>query len=239
MLWRRGGFPRAYLARTEPESVEWRENFLRTFLERDVPAFDAGVPVDPLRRLWHMLAHYHGQVLNTSELGRALGTSHTSIRRYLEFLANTFMVRLLLPWAANIAKRQIRHPKVYLADSGILHAMLGLTTPRDLERHPKVGASWEGFLLEQVIHLRGAGRDRCFFWGTHSGAELDLLIDSGGRRIGFEFKRTVAPSVTPSMRSAMADLGLARLDVIHSGDETFPLAKRIRAVSAHRLAVDL
>jgi predicted AAA+ superfamily ATPase len=186
-----------------------------------------------------MLAHYHGQVLNASELGRALGTSHTSIRRYLDFLANTFVVRLLQPWSANLAKRQVRHPKVYLADSGILHTMLGLTTQRDVERHPKVGASWEGFLLEQVIRLRGTARDRCFFWGTHAGAELDLLVAEGSRRVGYEFKRTVAPSITPSIRSAIADLGLGRLDIVHAGETTFPLAKRIRAVSAHRLTEDL
>jgi predicted AAA+ superfamily ATPase len=238
-LWRRGGFPRSFLARSEPDSGEWRQNFIRTFLERDVPALDAGVPVDPIRRLWHMLAHYHGQVLNASELGRALGTSHTSIRRYLDFLANTFVVRLLQPWSANLAKRQVRHPKVYLADSGILHTMLGLTTQRDVERHPKVGASWEGFLLEQVIRLRGTARDRCFFWGTHAGAELDLLVAEGSRRVGYEFKRTVAPSITPSIRSAIADLGLGRLDIVHAGETTFPLAKRIRAVSAHRLTEDL
>lgn len=238
-LWRRGGFPRSLLARTESDSAEWRRNFIRTFLERDVPALDGGVPVDSLRRLWHMLAHYHGQVLNVSELGRALGVSHTSVRRYLDFLANTFVIRLLQPWSANVAKRQIRHPKVYLADSGILHAMLGLATQRDLERHPKVGASWEGFLIEQVIHLRGIGRDRCFFWGTHAGAELDLLVDEGSRRVGYEVKRTVAPSVTPSIRAAIADLGLSRLDIIHGGDRTYPLAKQVRAVSAHRLAADL
>jgi hypothetical protein len=238
-LWRRGGFPRSFLARGEPESAEWRQNFIRSFVERDVPALDRGIPVDTLRRLWHMLAHYHGQVLNVSELGRALGSSHTSIRRYLDFLANTFVVRLLPPWTANLAKRQIRHPKVYLADSGILHAMLGVGTQRELERHPKVGASWEGFLVEQVIHLRGFDRDRCYFWGTHGGAELDLVVDQGGRRVGYEFKRTIAPAITPSIRAAMADLGLHRLDVIHSGEATFPLAKRIRAVSAHRLVADL
>lgn len=239
LLWRRGGFPRSFLAATETESTDWRRHFIRTFLERDVPALDGGVPVDTLRRLWHMLAHYHGQVLNTSELGRALGTSHTSIRRYLEFLANTFVIRVLQPWSANLSKRQIKHPKVYLTDSGILHTMLGLVTQRDLDRHPKVGASWEGFLLDQVIHLRGTRRDDCFFWGTHGGAELDLLVVEGNRRVGYEFKRTVAPSVTPSMRAAIADLGLSRLDVIHGGSETFPLAKGVRAVSANRLVADL
>lgn len=238
-LWRRGGFPRAFLARSDRESMEWRENLIRTFLERDVPAIDRGVPVESLRRLWHMLAHYHGQVLNTSELGRALGTSHTSIRRYLDFLANMFVVRLLPPWTANLAKRQIRHPKIYLSDSGVLHAMLGVATHRDLERHPKVGASWEGFLLEQVIQIRAAHRDRCYFWGTHGGAELDLLVDEGRQKVGYEFKRTVAPAITPSMMSAMADLSLSRLDLIHAGDETFPLAKKIRAVSANRILDDL
>ncbi len=237
-LWRRGGFPRSYLAASETESTEWRRNFVRTFVERDMPALGGGVSIEMLRRFWHMLAHYHGQVLNTSELGRALGSSHTSVRRYLERLANTFVVRVLPPWSANLAKRQIRHPKVYVADSGILHSLLDLATQRDLERHPKVGASWEGFLLEQVIQRRGLRREQCFFWGTHAGAELDLLVVEGRRRIGFEFKRTVAPTVTPSMRAALADLGLSRLEVIHAGETTFPLAKTIRAVSAYRLLTD-
>ena len=239
LLWRRGGFPRSFLARSEGESVEWRRNLVRTFLERDIPALGGGVPVETLRRLWHMLAHYHGQILNASELGRALGASHTSIRRYLDLLANTFVIRLLPPWSANLAKRQIKHPKVYLADSGLLHSLLDLPTQSDLERHPKVGASWEGFLLEQVIRHRGVSRDQCFFWGTHAGAELDLLVVEGRRRIGYEFKRTTAPSVTTSMRTAMADLGLTRLDLVHAGDITFPLARNIRAVSAQRLLSDL
>ena len=229
----------AGLAPTERDSAEWRRNFIRTFLERDLPGLRGGVPIEMFRCFWHMLAHYHGQVLNTSELGRALGVSHTSVRRYLDLLANTQVVRILPPWSANLAKRQIRHPKVYITDSGILHSLIDLATQRDLERHPKVGASWEGFLLEQIIQHRGLRRDQCYFWGTHTGAELDLLVVDGRHRIGFEFKRTTAPAVTPSMRIAMADLGLSRLDVIHAGDDTYPLAKGIRAVSAERLLTDL
>ena len=238
-LWRRGGFPRAYLAPAENDSAEWRRNFIRTFLERDLPGLGGDLPIETFRRFWHMLAHYHGQVLNTSELGRALGVSHTSVRRYLDLLANMLVVRVLPPWSANLAKRQIKHPKVYITDSGVLHTLMDLATQRDLERHPKVGASWEGFLLEQIIQHRGLRRDQCYFWGTHSGAELDLLVVDGRHRIGFEFKRTSAPSVTPSMRVAMADLGLSRLDVIHAGEATFPLAKGIRAVSAERLLSDV
>ncbi len=234
-LWRRGGFPCAYLARSEQASMEWRRNFVRTFLERDLPQLGIGIPSSTLRRFWQMLAHVHGNVLNSSELARAFGVADTTIRRYVETLEATFMVRTLRPYHANIAKRQVKAPKVYIADSGILHTLLDLQTVHDLDGHPKVGASWEGFLLETVVAQLGARGDQCYFWATHGGAELDLLVVNGTRRRGFEFKRTTEPSVTPSMRSALADLKLDRLDVVHAGDDSFPLATRINAISASRL----
>lgn len=238
-LWLRGGFPRAFTARSNAESASWRREFLRTFLERDVPQLGIGIPAPTLSRFWSMLAHYHGQVWNASEFGRAFGVSHHAVRRYLEALEATFMIRVLRPWAENIAKRQVKSPKVYVRDSGLLHTLLDIDTPDHLQRHPKVGASWEGFLVDAVIQRLGAQSDQCYFWGTHTGAELDLLIVSGPHRYGFEIKRTTAPALTPSMRFALADLRLTRLDVIHAGRDTFPLAPHVRAVSAARLLADV
>jgi predicted AAA+ superfamily ATPase len=238
-LWRRGGFPRSFTAPTEAASVEWRRDFVRTFVERDIPQLGLRVPAAALRRFWEMLAHLHGQVLNSSELARAFGVADTTIRRYLETLEATFVVRTLRPYHANIAKRQVKAPKVYVSDSGVLHSLLDVGTQRDLERHPSVGASWEGFVIESVIAQLGCRREQCFYWATHGGAELDLLVVDGRRRRGFEIKRTTSPRITPSMRVALSDLALDRLDVIHAGDATFPLHKRIRAVAAARLGQDL
>lgn len=230
--WLRGGFPRAFLARSDAASLAWRRDFIRTFLERDLPQFGSTVPAATMRRFWEMLAHIHGGVLNSSALGRAFGIADTTVRRYLETLAATFMVRLLRPFHANIAKRQVRAPKVYLTDSGLLHALLDIGSQRQLDGHPAVGASWEGFLLETVVRQLGARDEQCYFWATHAGAELDLLVVDGRRRLGFEFKRTSTPAVTPSMRAALTDLSLERLDVVHAGPTSFPLADRIRAVAA-------
>lgn len=238
-LWRRGGFPRAFLARTEQASVDWRREFVRTFVERDLPQLGIAVPAATIRRFWHMLAHLHGSVLNSSELARAFGVADTTVRRYLESLEATFMVRSLPPFHANITKRQVKAPKVYLSDSGLLHTLLDIQTAHALEGHPKVGASWEGFLLETVIARLGARADQCYFWATHAGAELDLLVVNGDHRRGFEFKRTSSPAVTPSMRAALADLRLDRLDVVHAGVETFRLAPKVRALSAARLHEEL
>jgi len=234
-LWLRGGFPRSFTARSTVESAAWRREFLRTFLERDVPQLGIGVPAATLERFWSMLAHYHGQVWNASEFGRAFGVSHHAVGRYLDALRATFMLRVLRPWAENLGKRQVKSPKVYVRDSGLLHTLLEIDDLEHLERHPKVGASWEGFILEAVIQRLGVRSDQCYFWATHTGAELDLLVVAGRRRYGFEIKRTTTPSVTPSMRVALADLGLTRLDVLHAGAETFPLAKSVRAVAARRL----
>lgn len=238
-LWRRGGFPRAFLARTEQASADWRREFVRTFLERDLPQLSIAVPAATIRRFWQMLAHLHGSVLNSSELARAFGVADTTIRRYLESLEATFMVRSLRPFHANIAKRQVKAPKVYLSDSGLLHTLLDIQSATALEGHPKVGASWEGFLLETVVARLGARADQCYFWATHAGAELDLLVVDGDHRRGFEFKRTSSPSITPSMRAALADLQLDRLDVVHAGAESFRLAPKLRAISAARLHEEL
>lgn len=238
-LWVRGSFPRSFLARSIRESAEWRRAFIRTFLERDIPQLGIGIASGTLRRFWSMLAHYHGQVWNSSEFARSFGVADTTVRRYLDLLAATFVVRLLPPFHANITKRQVRAPKAYLADSGLLHSLLNLEQRADIDGHPKVGASWEGFALEQVTAHLGARPDECFFWATHGGAELDLLVVRGRRRSGFEFKRTDSPKVTPSMRSSLADLRLDRLDVVHAGDHSFKLSDPIRAVALSRLQSDL
>jgi predicted AAA+ superfamily ATPase len=238
-LWLRGGFPRSYLARSVAESDEWRHGFIRTFLERDLPQLGIMIRSATLRRFWTMLAHYHGQIWNASEFGRSFGVADTTVRNYLDVLSSALVVRQLQPWHENIGKRQVKAPKVYLADAGILHALLNIRTPKDLQGHPKMGASWEGFVLEQIVRRLGASPEECYYWATYSGAELDLLVVHGGLRLGFEIKRTTAPRVTPSMRSALIDLKLRRLDVIHAGEQTFPLEKNIRAVAITRLLDDL
>ncbi len=238
-LWLRGGFPRSFTARSDADSYQWRKDFVQTFLERDVPQLGIAIASTTLNRFWSMLAHYHAQVWNASELARAFGVSHHAVRRYLDALQATFMVRNLQPWSANLRKRQVKSPKVYIRDCGLLHRFLGVKTAAALERHPKVGASWEGFIIENLISALGADDRQCYFWATHSGAEIDLIVQQGARLRGFEVKRTTAPALTPSMRSAIADLSLSRIDVIHAGEDTFPLAKRVRAVAANRMLDDL
>lgn len=235
-LWLRGGFPRSFTARTDAQSLEWRHGFVETFLQRDARLLGIGIPPETLRRFWVMLAHYHAQIWNSSEFARNFGVADTTVRRHLDALTATFLVQQLLPWKENIKKRQVAAPKVYLADSGLLHALLSLRTLDDLHEHPKVGASWEGFALTQVLRRTGARSDEAFFWATHGGAELDLLLVRGNRRLGFEFKRTSAPSLTPSMRTALADLDLASLHVVVPGRESFPLSGRVTAIGIERLA---
>lgn len=230
--WLRGGFPAAYLARNDAASLQWRLDFVRTFLQRDIPALQPGIAPAQLERFWRMLAHWHGQLWSAAELARSLGTTDPAARRYLDLLAQTFVLRVLQPWHENMAKRQVKSPKVYVADSGLLHALLGIATQHDLLGHPKTGASWEGFLMAQVTQHLGARRDECFFWATHQGAELDLLVVRGKRRIGFEWKRSEAPDITPSMRIAMQDLRLDELVVVHGGKECWPMAPKMRAVAA-------
>jgi predicted AAA+ superfamily ATPase len=234
-LWLRGGFPRSFLAKSDQASHDWRAGFVRTFLERDLPQLGLNLPAPQLRRFWTMVAHYHGQIWNASEIAGSMGISDTTARRYLDLLASTFMVRLLLPWAENLAKRQVKSPKIYFADSGILHTLLGLRTMGDLETNPKLGASWEGFLLSELVSRLNASTEECYFWATHQGAELDLLVVRGNQRLGFEFKRTSSPTITKSMHIAMQDLKLDQLTVIHAGEHSFPLSGQIQAVSAHDL----
>jgi predicted AAA+ superfamily ATPase len=235
-LWCRGGFPRSFLARSDEASLAWRRELIRTYLERDIPALGLRLPAPTLRRFWMMLAHCHGRIWNASELARSFGVAHTTVQRYLDVLSATFMVRQLPPWHENVAKRQVKAPKIYIRDSGMLHALLGLGTARDITSHPVVGTSWEGFALESVVSVLGAHPDECFFWATHAGPELDLLVVRGRRRLGFEFKRTTSPAVTRSMYTATEDLGLSELCVVHAGERSGHLAKGIRAVAFGRLS---
>jgi len=234
-LWVRGGFPRAFLARSDRESMEWRQSFISTFLERDLPALGVGVAADTMRRFWSMLAHHHAQLWNASEIGWSFGVADTTVRGYLDKLTDALVVRQLKPWHENVGKRQVKSPKIFIRDSGLLHALLNVVTKRDIEGHPKLGASWEGFIIDQVIQQLGVNPEETYHWRTHQGAELDLFVIRGGARLGFEVKRTVAPSLTPSMRSAMQDLKLKSLTVVHAGDATFPLSRRIQAVAVSDL----
>jgi hypothetical protein len=238
-LWLRGGFPDSYLASSNAKSQTWRQQFVTTFLERDIPQLGIQVSSATLRRFWTMLAHYHGQVWNASEFGRSFGVADNTVRNYLDILTSAFVVRQLQPWHANIKKRQVKSPKVYLSDSGILHSLLGLGTKTDIEGHPKLGASWEGFVLSQVVNRLNLLPQECYFWATHAGAELDLLVVRGRKRWGFEVKRTVAPAITPSMRTALADLKLQHLFVVHAGEHSFDMAKSIRAIAISDLLDEL
>ena len=238
-LWLRGGFPRSFVAPNEEDSAAWRRDFVRTFLERDLPQLGVQIPAMTLHRFWSMLAHHHAQVWSAAELARALGVAGSTVRRYLDIMTGALVVRVLPPWHENLGKRQVKSPKAYIADTGILHSLLGIASQEDLERHPKVGASWEGFVMREVVRLVGAQPEECFFWATHAGAELDLLVVRGRRRLGFEIKRTTSPAVTRSMHAALETLKLRRLDIIHAGEHTFPLGDRIRAVSMGRLGQDL
>ena len=238
-LWLRGGFPPSFLARSDPGSYRWRQNLVRTFLERDIPQLGIRLSTANLERFWAMLAHYHGQTWNGVELARAFGVSDHTVRNYLETLRATFMVRVLQPWFANTAKRQVKSPKVYIRDSGILHQLLGIQSRANLERHPQIGASWEGFILENLISQLQLDERECFFWGAHSGSEIDLVVNRDNELRGFEIKRTLAPTVTRSMRTAYQELNLSSIDVIHAGESTFPLQEKIRAVAATRMIQDI
>ena len=224
-LWIRGGFPRAYLARSSADSVRWREGFIRTFLERDIPQLGITIPAAAMRRFWTMLAHYHGQTWNSSELARAMGLSDKTVRTYLDILAGTFMVRQLQPWHQNVGKRQVKAPKIYLRDSGILHTLLDLDDRRSLLGHPRVGASWEGFAIEQV--LAAVRPSEAYYWATHGGAELDLFFVVNGRRHGVEVKFSDAPAITRSMRVALEDLSLDHLWLVYPGRHRYRADERI------------
>jgi uncharacterized protein len=238
-LWVRGGFPRSFLAPSDADSERWRRDFIRTFLERDLVRLGVRIPPDTMGRFWEMLAHYHGQTWNASELGRAFGVSDRTVERYLGILEATYVVRRLRPWFHNVSKRQVKAPRIYLADTGLLHALLGLGTLRDLTAHPKVGASWEGLAIDTVVRALRAWSTEIYFWGLHTGAELDLLVARGNRRIGFEVKRTTSPHVTPSMRSALDVLELQQLYVVHAGDASFPMAEKIHALPLSKVPDEL
>ena len=226
--WLRGGFPLSFTARTEADSLVWRRQFVQTFLERDLPQLGVNVSAAVLRKFWNMLAHYHGQIWNAAEFARALALNESTVRRYLDLLTGVFMARQLPPWFENLGKRQVRAPKVYIRDTGLLHTLLGLNSPRDLENHPKVGASWEGYAVEEV--LKALRPDDAYYWATHNGAEIDLVLFKNGRRIGIECKRADAPAFTPSMRIALEDLRLDELLVVYPGRQRYALAKNAEVV---------
>ncbi|MEE9910594.1 MAG: ATP-binding protein [Deltaproteobacteria bacterium] len=226
--WLRGGLPLSFLAKNESGSLAWRKNFIQTFLERDIPQLGINIAAPTLFRFWSMLAHYSGQIWNAAEPARSLGISETTVRRYLDVLEGVFIVRQLAPWHENLKKRQVKSPKIYIRDSGLLHQMLGIRTATDLLLNPKCGASWEGYIVEEILSI--AEPDEAFFWATHAGAELDLMLLKGDKRIGVEIKRADAPGLTPSMRTAMSDLGLNKLFVIYPGTKPYTLSRNIEVL---------
>lgn len=235
--WLRGGFPLSFLARNEIESQAWRKNFIQTFLERDLPQLGFSLPAPALLRFWTMLAHYHGQTWNAAEPARTLGISEPTVRRYLDILTGVFMVRQLQPWHANLKKRQVKAPKIYLRDTGLLHHLLGIRNDKELLTHPKCGASWEGYVIEETI--KAVEPDEVYYWATHAGAEIDLLIIKNGRMFGIECKRMDAPRITPSMRTALDDLKLSHITVIYPGTKEYPLDDKINVVPLEKLAKGL
>jgi len=237
-LWFTGGYPPSFLAKSEEIGAAWRKAYISTFLERDIPLLGFSIPPEALRRFWMMLAHYHGQTLNYSELGRSFGASDNTIRRYMDLLTSTFMIRQLSPWYENIKKRQVKAPKIYIRDSGIFHTLLGVENYMALQFHPKLGPSWEGFALETIIRQYGAEPGECYFWSAYGRAELDLIIFSGSRRIGWEIKHTDAPKITRSLRTAREDLKIDELYIAHPGKDRFPLDRGIHAVGLEALISD-
>jgi hypothetical protein len=236
-LWLRGGFPRSFLARTEAASTAWREDFIRTFLERDLAQLGVQVPSGTMRRFWTMTAHYSGGIWNSSEIGRSLGEAHTTVKRHLDALSGALVVRVLEPWFENVGKRLVKSPKVYIRDSGLLHALLGIGDRRQLDGHPVVGGSWEGFIIEQL--LAAVPKAKAYYWRTQAGAELDLLLFLKGRRIGIEIKRADAPKMTPSMSSALEDLELHRLLVVYPGSVRYAIRPKVEVMSLAQCVAEL
>lgn len=234
-LWLRGGFPTSFLAESDGDSYAWRRELIRTYLERDLPNLGIAVAPTTMRRFWTMLAHYHAQIWNGAELARAFGVGETTVRRYLDHLVSSYLVRALQPWHENLGKRQVKAPKIYLMDSGLLHVLLDIRDNEQLASHPKVGASFEGHALQEVIAALELDVSECYFWATHAGAELDLLVVRGKERIGFEFKRTDAPRLTKSMRQALEDLKLEKLWVVSSVQQRFMLAPRVEAIGTEHI----
>jgi len=233
-LWLRGGFPLSYLAETDENSLAWRKSFIMTLLERDFPQWGIRVPATALLRCWMMLAHYHGQIWNCTEASRSLGQTHNTTRHYLDLLSDAFMIRQLQPYHANIKKRQVKAPKIYFRDTGILHQLLGISSEKSLLTHPKSGASWEGFIIEQV--LRTIPHDEAFYWATHQGAEIDLILRKGDQLSGIEIKRTDTPRLTPSIKTALTDLKLDSVSIIYPGKKTFALTPQVKVVAQEALA---
>ena len=234
-LWLRGGFPPSYLAKTNADSLNWRKAYITTFLERDLPTLGIDFAANTMRRFWMMLTHWSGNVFNASEFARSLDVTSPTIKRYLDILAGTFMIRTLQPWHANIHKRQIKSPKIYFRDMGLMHALLNLADQASLQGHPKLGASWEGFALEQVIQIYQADTAECFFWGTYANAELDLLIVQGDKKSAFEFKFTSTPKITPSIRSVIEALNLEQVTIIYPGNNTYQLTDVVRVTNLKQL----
>ncbi len=232
--WRRGGFPPSYLARSEADSLVWRRNFIQTFLERDLPQWGIGAPSTALLRFWTMLAHFHGQIWNAAEPARSLGVSEPTVRRYLDILSGVFMARQLLPWHANLKKRQVKAPKIYFRDSGLLHFLLGIRSEKDLLGHPKSGSSWEGYVVEETI--KAVEPDEVYYWATHGGAEIDLILLKRGRMLGVECKRADAPRMTPSMRTALNELKLEQIAVVYPGTMRYSLDERVAVVPLEAVA---
>lgn len=226
--WLRGGFPPSYLADTESDSIAWRKNFIQTFLERDIPQWGINAPPITLFRFWTMLAHYHGQIWNAAEPARSLGISEPTVRRYLDILTGVFMIRQLQPWHANLKKRQVKSPKIYFRDTGLLHQLLGIRSQQELFSHPKSGSSWEGYVIEET--LKAVNPDESYFWGTHNGAEIDLVMVKNGRMLGLECKMVDAPRLTPSMLIALEDLRLEKIAVVYPGTRRYDLAENVQAV---------
>ncbi len=233
-LWHRGGFPPAYLANAEKDSLAWRREFIQTLLERDLPQWGVRIPSTTLLRFWSMIAHYHGQTWNASEPARAMGVNPATSQRYLDVLSDALMVRQLHPWFANLKKRQVKSPKMYIRDSGLLHQLLGIETEKALLTHPKIGASWEGFVIEQILATEP--HDEACFWATHQGAEIDLILRRGDRLLGIEVKRADAPRMTPSVRTALDELELERVAIVYPHDRRYPLADRVEVVPLCSLA---
>ncbi len=229
-LWFRGGYPLSYLSASDADSSRWREDYIRTFLERDIPSLGIQIPAHTLRRFWQMISHFHGNVVNFSEIGRSFGIADTTVRRYIEILNGTFMVRTLHPWFANIGKRLVKRPKLYFRDSGIFHSLLSVASQQALFCHPKLGSSWEGFALDNVWKSIGKADEQAYFWATHTGAEVDLFWQHDGRNWACEFKYTDAPTLTKSMRSALIDMNLEKLWIVYPGDSCYPIHDRVEAL---------
>lgn len=232
--WLRGGFPPSFLARNETDSLSWRKNFIQTFLERDLPQWGFGIPASALLRFWTMLAHYHGQAWNAADPARSLGVSEPTVRRYLDILTGVFMMRQLQPWHANLKKRQVKSPKIYFRDTGLLHQLIGIRSERELLNHPKSGASWEGYVIEEVI--KAIEPDEVYYWGTHSGAEIDLVIIKNGRMLGVECKRMDAPRLSPSIRTALEDLKLEQIAIVYPGTKRYSLSNTVKVIPFEAVA---